>query len=138
MTRFFAAILFCVWTVCYAHCAAAALGGGETAVDTCCQHEQPVGGESPAEEAPCGICDAILSGGLLLVKEVFTALVLLLTGLMLAVIHPVLLRAWRVIWRASAAIWRRRSADPPWRAPRLGEFLARTACPVRGPDVAAA
>ena len=25
------------------------------------------------------------------------------------------------------------SPDPPWRHPRLWEFLVRTACPVRGP-----
>ncbi len=134
MTRFLAAIMFLVWTACYVRCAAEISGAGEEVkVDACCKHEQPVNGGMPEQSAPCGICDAIASGGLLLSQPFVFAALLLSVIAVLVLALPALRLGWLRLMVLAKAKSPQRQTDPPWRGLGLWEFLVRTACPVRGP-----
>jgi len=124
--------MFLVWTACYVRCAAEISGAGEEVkVDACCKHEQPASDGAPDESAPCGICDAIVSGGLLLSQPfVFAALLLSVMVVAVLAFPPLQLGLLRLLALAKSP---QRQIDPPWRGPGLWEFLVRTACPVRGP-----
>ena len=136
MNRFLAAILFLVWTACYVRCAAEISGSGEEVkVDACCKHAQPVNGGAPLESAPCGICDAIVSGGLLLCQPFVFAELLLLVIAVVVLALPALRLGWLRLVALARVKSPRRQTDPPWREPGLWEFLVRTACPVRGPTL---
>lgn len=131
--RLLAALMFLAWTACYARCAAELAGGGATPVDACCQHEPPPASGSSGEEMPCGICDAIVSGGLIIAQPLLLA-ALVLVGLAAALAFPSRVLLWLKLMTMARSSLPRRVADPPWRGPRLWEYLARTACPVRGPS----
>ena len=132
VTRFLAAIMFLVWTACYVRCAAEISGKGEVKVDACCKHEQPVNG---SESAPCGICDAIVSGGLLLSQPLFLVALMASLVAVITLAFPALMLGWLRRLALTRSKSPQRMSDPPWREPRLWEFLARTACPVRGPSM---
>jgi hypothetical protein len=140
--RLVAALLLLIWTACYARCGAELFGfqtGSDAVaqVDDCCHHEQAPTSGSSSDGMPCGICDAIASGGLLmnqplsLLAMLFTVCVGLLAGVpgLRMVLQATLRRACNAVCDIP---------DPPDRAPRFSEFLARTACPVRGPTWALA
>lgn len=139
--RFLAAIVFLVWTACYVRCATEISGlGKEVAVDACCQHEQPETARdcAPEQSVPCGICDAIVSGGLVLSQPfVMVALILSVLAVVVFALSSFRLR-WLRLLDLARSQFRQCAADPPWREPRLWEFLVRTACPVRGPSLALA
>ena len=126
--------MFLVWTACYVRCAAEISGSGEEVkVEACCKHEQPMNGSAPEENTPYGICDAIVSGGLLLSQPFVLAALLLSVIAMVVLALPALRIAWLRLMALARAKSPRRQMDPPWREPGLWEFLVRTACPVRGP-----
>lgn len=136
VNRFLAAIMFLVWTACYVRCAAEISGSGEEVkVDACCKHEQPVNGDAPEESTPCGICDAIASGGLLSSQPFMFAALLLSVIAVVVLALPALRIGWLRLMVLAREKSPRRQTDPPWREPRLWEFLVRTACPVRGPTL---
>ena len=133
MNRFLAAIILVVWTACYVRCVEAI---GDSApredVTACCKHEQPAESGSPEKDNSCTICDAILSGGLLLSQPLLMAAVFWVVVSVLAM--SAVFAAWRKLGAKEAAFFHR-IPDPPWRLSKLWELLVRTACPVRGPSL---
>lgn len=144
--RLVAALLLLVWTACYARCGVELFGVQPMApaadqVDDCCKHDR-VQTPSPESDSsgstlPCDICAAIASGGLLL-SQPLSLITLLLAVCIALVVGVPGLGAWlqAALRLASAAPCH--FPDPPGRAPRFAEFLARTTCPVRGPAIAVA
>ncbi len=132
MVRVLALLLLVVWTAGYARCAAELAGA--KAPSMCCTHEEAGHEHAPLDQhTTCGMCKMIAAGSLLsasaLMLASFVGLVVVL-GLVAAVL-------WLGAGRLAVVLRLDRLRMPPLRglAPRLAEFLARTACPVRGPTL---
>jgi hypothetical protein len=134
--RILTAIVLLLWAVCYGRCLGEQYGMHETTAPNeqwcahqCCQQNEP-DIPPPAPAAPCGLCDFIKSGGtltggpLVLNSPVFFCL-------------PVPESDW---FTASEAVKSEPRQEPasnntgPPRVPRMCEWMASTAAPVRGPN----
>ncbi len=125
--KLLAALMLLAWTTCYARCSAELYGVGEGTM-ACCQHDQGDGHHSPLDEhTTCGMCQMLATGGV----QLAAALLLLFLAL-LPVVPGLLTFVWKLVLRRQfIPRWRQRPFQRP--RPRLAEFLASTACPVRGP-----
>lgn len=120
-----------VWTTAYARCSAELHGWAEGAA-ACCQHDQPADQHTPLDgHTNCGLCKMLVTGGMQA-----GAFVLFLCMLLFAVVLPAalnLLGFLRQLLASRLFVPRWRLLPSQHRKPRLAEFLASTACPVRGP-----
>jgi hypothetical protein len=124
--RFVAAIVLVLWTACYGRCFGEQVGMCEP---ECCADCIQTGAPSDRDSTPCDVCDFIQSGA--------------------TMIEPVSIPAiWfeipapaDVVFDGAGELDGQRAvglavlAAPPPRCLRLWEWMARTAFPVRGPNV---
>jgi len=130
--RSLAAIVLVFWVSCYARCVAEQSGLLGTGALVCCSDEGAQGNHQETDDdTPCGICDGLKMGNLLVSKPfAFACLAFVLAATF--VLHGSLLR-W-VFRRVSVPVMNLRR-EAPWSAPRLCEWLTCTALPVRGPSL---
>lgn len=135
--RFLSAIVLLLWATCYGRCLAeqnGLLAAGEpwSCEHQCCEEECP-DAPAPEPESPCELCEFIKSGGVV-------------TGERLILNAPIMfcLAVPEVQWLVtSLAPLIGRSMEPsvvgtgPLRLPRMCEWMASTAAPVRGPNAVA-
>lgn len=131
LSRLLALVLLIAWTACYARCSAELVGAKEAFA--CCTHQMTTQQHQPLDEhTNCGICKVIASGSLSTTSSsllVTAALVLLAFAGVTAFLW---LSVFQVHARRSGSITRG-FRHPNRTKPRLSEFLASTAYPVRGP-----
>ncbi|MBL9117156.1 MAG: hypothetical protein JNJ83_19275 [Verrucomicrobiaceae bacterium] len=127
--KFLSAIILCLWVSCLVHCSLERFGvlGGAT----CCAEHVCHEGEHDEEHEPvsdeCQVCDYLENGATLAVKLGLEAQPEFALPVVMQLVLP-------VVDADSSAEVLLSVHGPPVR--RLCEFLARTACPVRGPDCA--
>jgi hypothetical protein len=132
------AIILLLWTVCYGRCLAEQTGLLHYAVaevghcaGECCQGEDET--PPPSEDGDsCPVCDFVNSGGAPAGERLIVDAPVLFPVLMPEVIFAAVILSGETVEGTPEAL----NTGPPARL-RMCEWMARTATPVRGPDVVA-
>jgi hypothetical protein len=135
--KFLSAIILLMWAACYGRCLAEQTGFLESAAPAwhceggCCEEsdgDQP----SPEPNPPCKLCDFIKSGGAPTAEQLVQMPVLFPLPEMVMNFAALLVPLLSAESKTALAM----NTGPPPR-PRMCEWMARTATPVRGPNAGA-
>ena len=135
--RLLSAIVLLLWAACYGRCLAeqnGLLAAGEpwSCEHQCCEEECP-GAPAPEPASPCAMCEFIKSGGVVIGERLS-----LDAPIMFCIAMPEVQWLVRSMLPVEGA-----GLDPivvdtgPLWLPRMCEWMASTAAPVRGPNVGA-